>query len=329
MPAEMDTTDGVTSFASAREDAWHRLGTVLPDAMTAEQAMEYGHLGGWNVRKAPITANDPETGEVVPVATHVGILRDNPVRKGQVDSLGITGPRYEIIQNEAHADFLNAMVDESEGRFETVGALDGGRRVFITLKLPESMLVGGVDPVDKYLAAINSHDSTSSFMLMVTNVRIVCQNTLNAALASNSGIFKIRHTSGAKQSVQEAREKLKLAWAYEAEFEEAAERLVQTTLTEGEFMDIVSDAFGAPEDAAPATITRAEARLDQIQKLFVEAGTQEAIRDTAWAGFNAITEYLDHFTNSRGDDHGYRQAVRSIDDRKPKTNALELMLATV
>ena len=44
-----------------RTDPWHRLGTtVAGEAFTAEDAMTLGHLGGWNVRKAPVTATrDP------------------------------------------------------------------------------------------------------------------------------------------------------------------------------------------------------------------------------------------------------------------------------
>jgi hypothetical protein len=46
--------DGTASFASAREHAWHRLGTVLPDRFSAAQAMQHARLGGWHVRKEPL-----------------------------------------------------------------------------------------------------------------------------------------------------------------------------------------------------------------------------------------------------------------------------------
>lgn len=327
MPAELDTTEDQTSFAAAREGGWHRLGQVLPDLMTAKEAMAAAHLADWNVRKVPLTAADPETGDTIPVTTHRGVVRDNPI-DGALDSLGIVSPRYEIIQNEEHATFLDALVDESGARFDTAGALDGGRRVFLSMEMPESLLVGGVDKVARYIAAINSHDSSMAFTLLVTNVRIVCQNTLNAALADNKGIFRIRHTSGAKQAVQAARETLKLTHAYDKEFEAEAERMVQATLTEGEFMDIVAANFGAPEDAPAATVTRNQAKLDQIQKLFVEENTQESIRDTAWAGFNALAEYADHYSLSRGDEgSGANQAKRAVLDQSFKTKAWELMLA--
>ena len=68
MAHDLDTTEGQTSFVSAREDAWHRLGTVLPETFSAEDAMEKGLLGGWNVRKAPLVASVPILGEVDPEA---------------------------------------------------------------------------------------------------------------------------------------------------------------------------------------------------------------------------------------------------------------------
>jgi hypothetical protein len=63
-------TDGSTAFAAARVSAWHKLGTVLPDVFTAEQAMTVARLGGWDVGKAPIdariTSTDGSSDVVVP-----------------------------------------------------------------------------------------------------------------------------------------------------------------------------------------------------------------------------------------------------------------------
>lgn len=46
MAHELDITDGTASFASAKQDAWHRLGTVLEDVMTAQEALDAAHLSG-------------------------------------------------------------------------------------------------------------------------------------------------------------------------------------------------------------------------------------------------------------------------------------------
>ncbi len=43
--------NGQTAFASARLSAWHQLGQITDDCMTAEEIMSKAWLGGWEVRK--------------------------------------------------------------------------------------------------------------------------------------------------------------------------------------------------------------------------------------------------------------------------------------
>ena len=62
--------------------------------------------------------------------------------------LGVVGEDYQVVQNEQVADMLDKLVDESGAHFETAGSLRGGRSVFVTMKLPESMKVAGVDDLD-------------------------------------------------------------------------------------------------------------------------------------------------------------------------------------
>jgi phage/plasmid-like protein (TIGR03299 family) len=328
MSHEIDTTNGQSSFVSAREDAWHQLGVTLPDTFTAEEAMTHGLLGGWNVRKTPLQAV-AETGELLEVPGKYATMRSNPVT-GAPEVLGAVGKSYHVIQNEEHAGLLNALVEESGAHFETAGAINGGRRVFITMKLPGHLSIGGVDQVDNYIAAINSHDGSMAFTLVVTPIRIVCQNTLNVALASAKRTFRIRHTRGASSLIHsEARQALDLTFNYIDGFQEAANQLINTTVTDAQFAKIITEAWGAGEDAPKSTTTRKENKLDEIQDLFMSAYTQEGIRNTAWAGFNAITEWSDHFAPTRGDDRDTSRAVTAALGTSFKDRAMELMLATV
>lgn len=329
MAHNLDITDDVTSFVSARTMGWHTLGQLLPEEFTAEQAMEFGKLGGWDVRKTPAFTIDEKTGLTVPMAGCFATVRDNPVRQGQVDFLGYVGNSYKIVQNEDHAEFLNTLVDESGAHFDTAGAINGGRTVFITMKLPGHMMVGGSDQVDLHIAAVNTHDGTGSFAIMVTPVRIVCENTLNCAYANHSNIFRIRHTSGLHHSLaSKAREVLDMTFNYADAFQQEAEKLINTTMTFAQFEAIIEKEFGAPEDAAAASHTRANQKIEEICELFTEAQTQDGIRDTAWAGFNALTEWNDHFAPTRGDDRDNSRAAKAIFDPAFKNRALELMLAS-
>lgn len=353
MAHELDTTEGQTAFVSAREDAWHRLGTVLPDAFTAEDAMEKGLLGGWNVRKVPLLGEAPIYAEVdteaaadaemlgldtpepevigsslVPVESHFAVVRDNPVVDGQIDALGVVGRGYHVIQNEDHAEFLNTLVDESGAHFETAGSLRGGSRVFLTMKLPDHIQVGGVDRVDTYLAAVNSHDGSLPFTIMVTPVRVVCQNTLNLAWANNSARVKIRHTVNSHASiVSKARETLDLSFKYLGGFQEEAERLINTEMTTSEFERIMHESFGATDDMSPAIATRREEHVDELMRLFSDAYTHEGLRETAWAGLNTLTEWFDHFAPVRSDKADEKRAENALLAPEFKDKARGLILS--
>ena len=94
------------------------------------------------------------------------------------------------------------------------------------MKLPNTMVFdgrdGSQDRTDFYIAALNSHDGSSAWRGLVTPVRIVCANTQSAAIGSANASFSIRHTGGAKASIQEARNALKLSWRYIDAFQTAA-----------------------------------------------------------------------------------------------------------
>lgn len=171
MAHEIDINNGVASFAS-RTDAWHRLGQTVGHTMTAEEALSAAHLSGWSVHKRrlvaplePVITDDDgvTTLAPLPVADHFATVRTNPIT-GNFDVLGVVGSKYEPVQNEETCALLNVLTDESGAVFETAGALRGGREVFVTMKLPQSMTFdgkdGSKDRTDFYLAALNSHDGS-------------------------------------------------------------------------------------------------------------------------------------------------------------------------
>lgn len=220
MAHQIETHNDEAAAVFARVDAWHRLGTTVQgEAFTAEHAMQLGHLGGWRVRKAPLSATEiTPDGVTTLAAPGYATVRTNPFT-GKSEALGVVGSGYVPLQNEDHAEFLNRLADESGAIFDTAGSLRGGRQVFITMKLPRSLRVGGSDRVDVNIAALNAHDGSAAFRLLITPVRVVCANTQAAALRCHEASVTIRHTRNARQAVQRAREALGLTWAYLEEFE--------------------------------------------------------------------------------------------------------------
>lgn len=308
MGHEIEIYEDKAAFVSAREDAWHQLGTVVNEGLTAEQALELAHLSNWNVRKEPLYIG---SGQVV--EDKFATIRNSPFIEGQVDVLGVVGSKYQPIQNEDHAELLNALVDESGAHFETAGSLRGGKQTFITMKMPNHINIGNLDPIETYIAALNGHDGLSSFQFIVTPVRIVCANTQAAALSAAQRRFSVRHTrNGADGILLQARETLNMTFKFMEAFEVEAERMIQKSLTDAEFDRIISFLYPIPDDASDLVKDRASAQQDKLMELFLDSPTNTEIRGTAWAGYQAVTEYLDHFAIVQGKDaeaNAYRRAL--------------------
>lgn len=320
MAHEIETYGTEAAAIYARTDAWHRLGTTVRGrAFTAEEAMTLGHLGGWDVRKAPLQATEITDAGVTTVdAPGFATVRTSPFT-GETEALGVVGDGYTPLQNEDHAEFLNLLVDESGAVFETAGSLRGGRQVFITMQLPEAITIGDTDRVDLNIAALNSHDGSSAFRLLTTPVRVVCANTQTAALRDHHSSISIRHTRNAKAAVQAARDALGLTFAYVDAFQAEAERMINTTMVEAEFNALIDSVYGEANPSASERTRRTEARRrTALHGLFADAETQAGIRETAWAGYQAISEYVDHFAPVRTTgNHAVARATRLLTSDEP------------
>ena len=322
---EIDQTTGRAAFFSARVPAWHRLGQLVPEAVNAADALRLAHLD-WTVTKEQQTVTVlSESGVSTLVSPDVATVRVNPFT-GLPEILGTVSPGYEVVQNSELAPFLDAIVAESGAHFETAGSLRGGSRVFLSLKLPTGIMVGGVDRVDNYLVVTNSHDGGSSLTAVITPTRVVCANTLSVALAHNVSSVKLRHTTNVKDRMAQARQTLGVTVKYLDEFEAIANSMLATSVTNGEFDRLIKAVWPEKDtrtDKSTRGATIAANRTAKVTDLFRNAGTNEVGRGTAWGAWNAVTEYLDHFQGSGDPDRSAeRVALGGTDALKRKALAL-------
>src|SRR5205085_3578951 len=132
--------------------------------------------------------------------------------------------------------FLDALIN-SELHFETAGSLWGGRRVWVLARLPEYVELGG-DLSATYVYVANSHDGSMAVTAAVTPIRIVCANTLAAALRqAEHGVnaqrtFRFRHIGNLQAKFAEARQVLGMTIDYQRQFKELADRLALQPITE-------------------------------------------------------------------------------------------------
>ncbi|GAA3742027.1 hypothetical protein GCM10022225_26980 [Plantactinospora mayteni] len=323
MAHEIETfADGTAAFFTARKDAWHRLGTTTTDCLTAAQVMDVAFLGGWDVRKETVQA--VPSGAAVP--NRWATTRIHP-KTGKREVLGMVGKSYQVVQNEQACDLLNFIVDETGAHFETAGSLRGGREVFVTMKLPDSMMVAGIDAMDLYLAMCTSHDGSRLARVLVTPVRIVCANTQAAAFANNVGEYALRHSGDIEGKLTEVRDALKLVPVYLDQFQAEAEKMIEKQLEWDQLQRIADELWPLDQDDKETAFLRKMARDRDLKHLFEDAPTQENIRGTAWAGYQAITEWLDHRQPAKSDHHRANKVLTDGTVTATKKRAFDLVLA--
>ena len=300
---EINQETGEASFASLRQPAWHKLGTVFEEEVNTKQMLELAHLDNWNVRLEDVAL--PENFESD--KSYSFVTRTNPFDKTKNDVLGVVGERYVPLQNEDLFSFGDNLLDGG-GRWETAGSIKNGRQVFGSIALREGITLdpnGRADKIDNYLLINTSHDGSIAIQASITPVRVVCANTLNLALSSFKGknsakqSFKIRHTSTAEGKIAVAREALGLAHKYIDEFSVMANAMIEKEITDKQFMDILALAYPAPEKDAKGSFKKHDSKIDLLQGIYVGA-FNDTITGTAWGAYNALTERLDWHRTARG-----------------------------
>ena len=185
------------------ETPWHELATKLDRPATAHEAIKAAQLD-YQVEKKPLRAIVYHTRHS-PVDDHYAT-----VRMDTREVLGIVGNRYSPIQNRDAFSFFDSLVGSDEAIYHTAGALGKGERIWILAKLPSYIKVKGEDIVEKYLLLTNSHDGSSLVRAKLTPVRVVCSNTLTAALDGMEEEVRIRHTPNSTAKLEQAHKLLGL-----------------------------------------------------------------------------------------------------------------------
>lgn len=292
MAHNLTETNGQIEFvASKHVSVWHGLGQVVEGLMTSEEAIEQAGLG-WSVSKRELSylGND---GQAMPIAGKVGIVRDD-----NDALLSVMSDSYAPIQNSMAFAFADTLVGEGKAHWATAGSIDGGRKVFLQAEVGDSLFIGGrkEEEVKRLVLFANSHDGSTALTCMVTPVRVVCQNTLNAALANSTGAFKVYHRKGFASKVAEAHRVLGLADTHFSEFADAAKRLIEQEAS-ASYVDGFLAAL-CPSDAEGDEIaTRTANRREEIAGLFRNGAGNHG--KTRWDLFNAVTEWVDHAQGGR------------------------------
>jgi phage/plasmid-like protein (TIGR03299 family) len=273
MSANIEIREGMASFAEngRKQRAWHKLGQVFDRPMTVKEALEASHAD-YRVDLQTIFAVTPAIAEAMnggSVPTDLllqGLVKGKKatMRMDRAEALGIVGDTYGVVQNLDAFTFIDTLCTGQLGNhvpvIECAGVLGRGERVFITAKFPESVILDnkGADRVEMYMVFTTSHDGTGAVKCLVTPTRVVCNNTLNTAIANNKGMLSLRHSSNimqrldltSKENTEFAFKALNLMDVYKRSLEEQFARLRSQRLYEKQIEAIVAEVALSEKDYA-------------------------------------------------------------------------------
>jgi phage/plasmid-like protein (TIGR03299 family) len=315
---------GKHSFFSVKEKAWHGLGQVISDYPTSAEAIKYACLD-YHVEKRPLftydTENhngDPEMDIIIPEIEVPNFFAT--VRTDTEQVLGVVGNDYQILQNVNAFTFFDAIVGGKDGiLYETAGALSNGSKIFITAKLPDYIRVGRNDCVEKYLFLSTSHDGLGSIQIAFTPIRIVCANTLNAALRNHTNCIKIRHTASATDKLKEAHKMMGIANSLADELEAIYNRWSKVRITDREVKRLIQLAMAPSREVLTNVQKGADDELsshfnnmvDHVFQYAMISPTQQedTTKGTVFGAFNSITGYFQNVRNFKNDEAKFKSIM--------------------
>ena len=301
------------SFFSVKEKPWHGLGQIVSDYPTSAEALQFAGLDYVVEKHKLYTQRNEYENPQIAVPDYFATIRTD------TDTvLGVVGKDYEVVQNTDAFSFFDAIVGGEGIQYETAGALGKGERIFITAKLPSYIKVGRDDLIEQYLFLTTSHDGYGSITAAFTPIRIVCNNTLNAAMHNHTNSIKIRHTANAKERLEQAHRVMGISNQLSIQLEEVFNNWTRVRITDPELQQLIRLAM-VPNKEVLQNIqackwnelsTCFNNMCNAVYEYALTSPTQqtETTVGTLFGAYNAVT--------------GYFQNVRSYKDDEAKLKSL-------
>jgi phage/plasmid-like protein (TIGR03299 family) len=312
------------SFFSVQEKAWHGLGQIVEGFVTSKEAIQFAGLD-YQVEKRELFTYDSEIimdeqrwGTKIPEVAVPNYYAT--VRMDNDTVLGVVGKDYQVVQNADAFTFFDAIIGGDGIQYETAGALGKGERIFITAKLPSYIKVGRDDLINQYLFLTTSHDGSGSVTAAFTPIRIVCNNTLNAAMRNHSNAIKIRHTMGAQERLEQAHKVMGISYRLADELEVIFNQWTKVRISDPQVKRLIELAMTPNREVLKNLQEGREEQLsmqfrkvcERVYEYALSSPTQqtETAKGTVFGAYNAVT--------------GYFQNVRSYKDGEAKLKSVLL-----
>lgn len=291
--------DGAAAIMYVGEVPWHGLGQRLEHPPTAAEAITAAGLD-WRVAKKPVYAMSEGVWYEIP--DRYAVVREDLWGGEECPIFATVSENYVPLQNHESFGFFDGLIDRKLATYETAGALGQGERVWVMAKLKEDIFVAGKDQVQRYILWANGHNAATAVRIILTPIRVVCQNTLTWALEAAKTEFRVHHGADMHRKLDAARDQLN---AMLRQYEVLADRfnqMVKRPMPNQDLRNYLDLVFPLPlrgrltDRNYQAAIAEVERRRLGCAELF-ESGNGNAepgIRGSLWAAYNGVTDWTDH-----------------------------------
>ena len=291
----IDESTGRAAIAYAGAAPWHGLGQALtPGASIDEWTREAGL--SYSVLESPVQYSTPASSE----------LQSWPDRKVLHRSdtgapLAVVSDGYRVVQPAEIMDFFRELVELGGFQLETAGALSYGRRVWALASVADAAPVVERDLVKPYLLLGTSYDGTMATVAKFTAIRVVCNNTITAAVGgygeADLGYLKsaVRVLHSERFNPEAVRLQLGIvANAWES-FLVQSRQLADRPMAAEAADDFVAELLKPYHTSKlPINETRAYKRILALFNGGAIGSELPGVAGTKWAMLNAVTELVDH-----------------------------------
>jgi phage/plasmid-like protein (TIGR03299 family) len=224
---------------------WHGLGQQLTagaplEIWTKEAGFDWQALAA----TPSFTRADGSTGK----------LSDKQViyRSDTGAALSVMGGKYKIVQPREVLGFFESLIAGGDFELETAGVVFGGAKMWALAKNGHGGEVVAGDVVKQYLMLCTSLDGTTPTTAKFTNVRVVCNNTVRAAMRSNGQTVRVSHRT--EFDADDVKRTMGLAGDVWADFLRNSQMLADKGCTLEQARDILRGIFGNPVSSRRADV---------------------------------------------------------------------------
>jgi phage/plasmid-like protein (TIGR03299 family) len=190
------------------------------------------------------------------------------------------------------------------------------------VNMPEGRIVD--DVYKPYLCLSNSHDGTSSLQVFLTGIRVVCNNTLTAALRTAKRKISIRHMSYMEQRKEEALKTMGAASKYFHDLEQFATELAGKKVN---INKVLNNLFPVSSAMSSRQVKANHEVKEAIKSLLNQKDDLQNFKGTAWGAYSAIADYRSNAEPKRKTStYAEHKMARFIDGDPVLSQAQEIIM---